>query len=283
MPRPSPTVRRRRLASLMRNFREEARKSREEAARHAGIAPITISRIETARHGPKAADILTLARFYGLDDERAEALATLARESRVKGWWQRYGTAIPDWFEVYVGLEEEVSELRSYQVSVILGLLQTERYMRALIADESGVSPEEADCRVALRLERQDRLTRHDGLRLWLVLDESSLRRIVGGPEVMREQFEHLLAMTSLPQVMVQVLPFAAGAHPGMDGAFDILTFPDPADAEVVYLQYRMGSVYLEESRFIREYAGLFDRLRAKALDPDDSRALIEQIAGTLR
>src|SRR5258708_40229594 len=100
----SPTVRRRRLASLMKELREAAGKSREEAARHAGIAPITISRIETAKHGPKAADILTLARFYGLDDQEAEELATLARQSRIKGAWNQHGDTMPRWFEVCVGL-----------------------------------------------------------------------------------------------------------------------------------------------------------------------------------
>src|SRR4051812_3639004 len=119
----SPTVRRRRLASLMKELRESAGKSRDEAARYAGIAPITVSRIETAVHGPKAADILTLARFYGLDEDRAEELATLARQSRIKGWWNQHGDSIPRWFEVYVGLEEEVSEVRVYQPELIFGLL----------------------------------------------------------------------------------------------------------------------------------------------------------------
>ncbi|GAA2720875.1 helix-turn-helix transcriptional regulator [Actinocorallia aurantiaca] len=278
----SPTVRRRRLASLMKELREAAGRTREEAARHAGIAAITISRIETAKHGPKAADILTLARFYGLDDEQAEDLATLARQSRIKGWWNQHGEAIPRWFEVYVGLEEEVSELRSYQPEAVFGLFQTESYVRALMGSEFALAPEELDRRVSVRMRRQNRLVEADAPKIWIVLNEAVLRRKVGGAEVMKAQLEHLAELALSSNIVIQVLTFDAGAHPAVDGAFHILGFPEPFDPDVTYVQYRLGGIYLEELGQVREYAEVFNHLRARSLGPDESRTLILRIAAEM-
>ena len=278
--RTSPTVRRRRLASEMRRLRRESGKTREEAARFADIAPATVSRIEAAVHAPKVADIMALCKFYGLDDERTEVLVTLARQSRQRGWWHQYSGSIPEWFEVYVGLEEEASEILTYESEAVPGLLQTERYMRAiLLADIRVPAEEEVERQVSLRLKRQERMTGGDAPKMWAVLNEAVIRRQVGGSETFLEQLEHITTLSRLNHINVVVLPYSAGAHPSMDGPCNVLRFPEPADPDVVYVQYRRGSIYLEDAADVDAYLDLFDHLRSRALSPDASRALMEQIA----
>lgn len=278
--RTSPTVRRRRLASLMRAHREAAGVSKEAAAGHAGISTRTVTRMEAAEHNVSPAVTESLARFYGLPDEQVAELVKLCRESRRKGWWHVYADAIPDWFEVYIGLEEEVSELRTYQPELVFGVLQTEEYFRALNrADLDPPRDEELERRVAVRLRRQERVTGEHPVKLRAVLNEAVLHRRVGGPEVMREQLLHLVKLSHLSNVTIQVLPFVSGAHPGVDGCFNILRFPEPADPDVVYLQSRLGSVFLERPEGIAHYAAIFDHLQVEALNQEESRALITQIA----
>lgn len=278
--RTSPTVRRRRLAAELRKIRKELGKTREEAARFAGISPVTITRMEAALHSPKPADVLALCKFYEIDEDRTDVLVALARQSRQRGWWQRYGGTIPDWFAFYVGLEEEASKLRTYHPEAIPGLLQTEGYIRAVML--SGIivpSDEELERRVAVRLKRQERITGHGALKLWAVVHEAALRVEVGGREMMREQLLRLIELSWANNITIQAMPFSAGAHPGNDGPFNILGFPDRADCDVVYLQNRRGSLYLEDQADIAAYSEIFDHLRARALGPDDSRVLIQRIA----
>ncbi|MFI0411101.1 helix-turn-helix domain-containing protein [Actinomadura sp. 3N508] len=277
--RTSPTVRRRRLASEMRRLRKESGRTREEAARFADIAPATVSRIEAAIHAPKVADIMALCKFYDLDDERTEVLVTLARQSRQRGWWQKYGDAIPAWFEVYVGLEEEVSEIRSYQSEAIFGLLQTEAYARAVLLADDNVSPDDGERMLEVRMRRQKVLEGPDRPKLWIIQNEAALRREVGGQAVMREQLDHLTSLSRMPGMTIQVLPLVSGAHPSMHGAFEILSFPDRRDPDVVYVDYRNGCIYLEESEEVDDYVQLFNQLRARALGPDETRTLIAQVA----
>ncbi|TDC61950.1 XRE family transcriptional regulator [Actinomadura sp. GC306] len=277
--RTSPTVRRRRLASEMRRLRRESGKTREEAARFADIAPATVSRIEAAVHAPKVADIMALCKFYGLDDERTDVLVTLARQSRQRGWWQKYGDAIPAWFEVYVGLEEEVSELRTYQSEVIFGLLQTEAYARAVLLADDNVSPDDGERMLEVRMRRQKLLDEGpERPKLWIIQNEAALRREVGGRAVMHEQLDRLMTISQLPGVTIQVLPLSSGAHPSMHGSFEILGFPDRRDPDVVYVDYRNGCIYLEGPGEVDDYAQLFNQLRARALGPDETRALIGEV-----
>jgi transcriptional regulator with XRE-family HTH domain len=276
--RTSPTVRRRRLAAEMRRLRKESGRGREEAATAGGIAPATLSRIEAGSHAPSPGAIALLCKFYGVSEEHTDALVALARESRKRGWWQKYGEGIPDWFEVYVGLEEEAAEVRSYQPVSIYGLLQTEAYAKAVLTVDRTVGEQEGARRVEVRLKRQELLEGTDSPALWTIMDEAVLRREIGGRPVMREQLEHLLVISRLAGVMVQVIPNAAGAHASMDSAFTIIGFPDRRDPDVAYVQYRRGSIYLEEPAEVDDYDQLFNQLRAKALGFEESRALIAQI-----
>ncbi|HEX6467804.1 MAG TPA: helix-turn-helix transcriptional regulator [Streptosporangiaceae bacterium] len=282
--RTSPTLRRRRLAAEMRRLRAESGKNRDQVAHEATIASATIHRIETAAHAPSPAHILMLCKVYGVSEERTEFLVTLARQSRLKGWWHRYSGAIPSWFQVYVGIEEEASSIRIYQSEVVPGLVQTEAYARATYAAEPIVPPDdEIDRHVAVRLGRLKQLLEvGDPPEIWLVLSEAALRRRVGGAETMREQLQHLIKISRLPTVTLQVLPYEAGAHPATMGAFHILGFPEPADPDVVYLEYRTGSLYLEDAEEIKSYTLMFDHLRVQALGRNESRALIKRVIDDL-
>ena len=278
--RSSPTVRRRRLAAELRKLRKESGKTREQVAEFVGCSPVTVTRIESAQSAPRLADTARMLEFYGVSGQRREVLMKLCAEARRRGWWQQYSGAIPAWFEVYVGIEGEVSEIRSYQPEAIDGRLQTESYIRALmLADVTVPSGDELERRIAVRMKRQEQLSGDDAPKMWVVLNEAALRRRAGGPAAMREQLLRLIDLSRSSKVVVQVLTYAAGAHPAMDGAFEILRFPDAADPDVVYLQYRRGSIYLEDSADVGAYAELFDHLRARALGPDESRALIARLA----
>lgn len=278
--RSSPTVRRRRLAAELRKLRKESGKTREQVAQFVGCSPVTVTRIESAQSAPRLADTARMLEFYGVTGARREVLMTLCSEARRRGWWHQYSGAIPAWFEVYVGIEGEVSEIRSYQPEAIDGRLQTEGYIRALmLADVDVPSGEELERRIAVRMTRQEQLKGDDAPKMWVVLNEAALRREVGGRNTMRDQLTHLIEVSRSNKVVVQVLTYGAGAHPAMDGAFEILRFPDAADPDVVYLQYRRGSIYLEDPADVEAYAELFDHLRARALGPDESRALIARLA----
>ncbi|TMQ89816.1 helix-turn-helix domain-containing protein [Actinomadura soli] len=278
--RTSPTVRRRRLAAIMRQLRKDAKKTREEAATFASISPVTISRIEAAAHNPKPGDIAMLCKFYALGEQETDELVTLARQCRIKGWWQKYDDVLLKGFDVYVGLEEEAAELRSYQPELITGLLQTPDYMRALVLAELDVPDEvELERRVTVRMRRQENLLSGDAPdQIWAIVHEGALRLQVGGPDVMRGQLQHLLDLARTNLLTLQVLPFAAGAHPGMQTGFYLLGFTHPADPDIAYIEYRTGGIFLEHPDEVSVYAKVFDQLRARATGPDEARSLIERI-----
>jgi transcriptional regulator with XRE-family HTH domain len=283
--RPSPTVRRRRLRYELRRLRDEHGLTIEQVQERSGgdIKSPSISRWESGERTVRPTDLRLLLDIYQVDGERREALLTLARQAKERGWWQSYGSAIPQWFQVYVGLEAEASSVRVYEAELVHGLLQTPGYYRAFLqAAPAAAIDAEADRKIEVRLARQERLTGDDPPEYWAMLNEAVIRRVVGGAEVMREQLGHIAEMAGLPHVNVQVLPFSAGVHPAMDGSFEILGFPEPGDPDVVYLENQAGSLYLEEQPEIDRYARMFSHLMAKALDPEESRRMIARIAGDL-
>jgi transcriptional regulator with XRE-family HTH domain len=283
--RPSPTVRRRRLRYELRRLRDEHGLTIEQVQERSGgdIKAPSISRWENGERSVRPTDLRLLLDIYHVDAERREALLTLARQAKERGWWQSYGSAIPQWFQVYVGLEAEASSVRVYEAELVHGLLQTADYYRAFLrAAPAAAGDDEADRKIEVRLARQERLTADDPPEYWAVLNEAVIRRVVGGAHVMREQLDHIAEMAGLPHVNIQVLPFGAGVHPAMDGSFEILGFPEPGDPDVVYLENQAGSLYLEEQPEIDRYARMFSHLIAKALDPEESRRMIARIAGDL-
>jgi hypothetical protein len=162
------------------------------------------------------------------------------------------------------------------------GLLQTPDYYRAFLRTAPAADGEEAERKIEVWIARQERIRGDDPSEYWAVLNEAVIRRTVGGAEVTRTKLHHIAELATLSQVNVQVLPFGAGAHPAMDGAFSILGFSEAADPDVVYLENQAGSLYLEEAAEIDRYARMFSHLIAKALDPEESRRLIARIAADL-
>jgi transcriptional regulator with XRE-family HTH domain len=279
-----PTVRRRRLGTELRKLRESNGYKLEEVAGQLGVAPSTLSRIETGKAPTKSVYLNRMLEMYGVvEPGQRQVLVDMAREGHRKGWWAAYDDVLPSGFDIYVGLEAETAAVRGYEISVVHGLLQTPDYARAVLREMfPRYGHEQLDRLVDLRIERQRRFDDDPPLELWAILDEAVIRRPVGGSQVMRGQLEHLLDMAARPGVTVQVLPFDCGAHAGHLGPFSILEFPDRTDSEVAYVESVAGNIYLEKDREVRTQVEAFDRLRAAALAPAASVELIAQIAREL-
>jgi transcriptional regulator with XRE-family HTH domain len=277
-----PTVRRRRLGSELRRLRESQSIKLEEVAERLGLAPSTLSRIETGKAPTRTAYLNALLELYGVTDPgQRQVLLEMAREGHRKGWWPLWDGVLPTGFGIYVGLEAEAASLRVYEAQVVHGLLQTEDYARAVMSTvRRRQTPEEIERLVQLRMQRQEVLHRNDPLELWLILDEAVLRRMAGSSQVMRQQLEYLHEASQWPNVTLQVLSFGSGLHPGMGGPFAIIEFPERLDPDVVYTEGVTGQAYIEErDREVRARSETFDLLRATALPPADSVRLIRSIS----
>lgn len=276
-----PTVRRRRLGFELRRLREAHSFKLEDAAERLGLAPSTLSRIETGKAPTRTAYLTTMFEMYGVvDPVQRQALIDMARDGHRKGWWARYDDVLPTGFDIYVGLEAEASALRVFEDQVVHGLLQTEAYARIVMsAVRTQQSARQIDRAVELRVQRQEALTRDDPLKLWLILNEAVIRRAVGGADVMGGQLAHLVKASEWPSVTLQVLPLSSGAHPALNGPFCILEFPERTDPDVVYTEGVAGHAYLERDSDVRACAEAFDLLRAAALSPADSAEMIHNVA----
>lgn len=277
-----PTVRRRRLGSELRRLRESQSIKLEEVADRLGLAPSTLSRIETGKAPTRTAYLNAMFEIYGVDDPgQRQALLEMAREGHRKGWWAVWDGVLPTGFGIYVGLEAEAASLRVYEAQVVHGLLQTEDYARAVMSTvRRRQTRDEIERLVRLRMQRQEVLTREDPLEVWIILDEAVLRRMVGPSELMRAQLDHLYEASQWPNVTLQVLTFGSGIHPGMGGPFAIIEFPERTDPDVVYTEGVTGQAYIEErEREVRLRTEAFDLLRAAALPPADSAQLILSIS----
>ncbi|WP_418957581.1 helix-turn-helix domain-containing protein [Streptomyces tritici] len=275
----NPTVRRRRLGQELRRLRELKGMTAEQVAERLLVSQSKISRLENGRRSISQRDVRDLCGVYEVEDDRVvESLMQMAKDSRQQGWWHAFGD-IP--YSVYIGLETDAESLRVYEPQVIPGLLQTHRYAEALIAGALPEStPGEIEKRVNVRTRRQDRIKAQDApLRLWAVIDEGALRRIVGNRQLMIEQLEHLIEQSQLPHVTVQVLPFDMGAHPGISGHYAILEFPDASDSSVVYIEGVTSDLYLEKANDVAKYSVMYEHLRAQALNVEQTRQFIEGIA----
>ncbi|ARF62312.1 MULTISPECIES: helix-turn-helix transcriptional regulator [Streptomyces] len=275
----NPTVRRRRLGQELRRLRELKGMTAEEVAERLLVSQSKISRLENGRRSISQRDVRDLCGVYEVEDHRiVDSLMQMAKDSRQQGWWHAFGD-IP--YSVYIGLETDAESLRVYEPQMIPGLLQTRAYAEALI---SGALPEappsDIEKRVNVRSRRQDRVNSPDNpLRLWAVIDESALRRVVGDKQVMLDQLEHLVEQSHLPHVTVQVLPFDMGAHPGINGQYAILEFPDAADSSVVYIEGVTSDLYLEKANDVQRYSVMYEHLRAQALNVEQTREFISKIA----
>ncbi|MDX6394297.1 MAG: hypothetical protein QOJ73_5360 [Streptosporangiaceae bacterium] len=280
--RSTPTVRHRRLAAELRRLRESAGLTQEDVSERTGKDRSTLYRLENAQQRPQRSTLIQLLDLYGTDQERRTELLTLLREAGQRGWMQLDRSDLREIYADYISFESEARSVSDYESLFIPGLLQTEDYARAVIRGALPQATEEqVESRVAARMERQALLTRDNPLQLWAIMDEAAARRIVGGPAVMREQLARLRDTAALPNVTVQVIPYDAGAHPGMPGSFIVLEFPDPADQSLVYIDSMAGDLFLDAGMEVRRYILTFGHLRAAALRPDESVTLLAAIAGT--
>ncbi|WP_432747521.1 helix-turn-helix domain-containing protein [Streptomyces sp. JH002] len=283
------TVPRRQLGRNLRELRSRARLTVRAAARKLEWSEAKMWRIETGQTPLRSLDVQAMCFVYGAPSDLTEALMGLAKETKARGWWHAYGDVIPEGFDVYVGLEEAATRLATYENEVVPGLLQTERYAREIIRVHlRGISEEELEGRVRLRVERQSLLTRvTDPPELRVALSEAVLRRPIGGDGVMVEQLAHLIYMSGLPHITVRVVPFLAGAHAGLvTGPFVILRFPlngDGNDSEppTVYADGYTGGLYLDKPREVQQYEQAFEGTWEAALDERASRVLIAEVAGS--
>ncbi|MGK5550069.1 helix-turn-helix domain-containing protein [Actinomadura kijaniata] len=269
--RGGPTVLRILLGSQLRRLREARGISTEDAGYEIRGSHSKISRMELGRVGFKERDVADLLTLYGVTDPAERApLLELAREANTPGWWHQYGDVLPSWFETYLGLEEAASLLRAYEVQFVPGLLQTEEYAQAVVRlGYPDATDEETERRVRVRMTRQERFTQRGAPTLWAVVDEGVLRRPLGGPAVMRRQLEHLIAMTELPNVTLQVVRFGAGGHAAAGGPFTILRFAEPGLSDVVYLEQLTSALYLDKASDVDIYMQAMNNLCVTASRPD--------------
>ncbi|MFI6736314.1 helix-turn-helix domain-containing protein [Nonomuraea sp. NPDC050451] len=277
--RQPPTVRMRRLAAELRRLRETAGLSQEDVTAQTGVNVATLYRIETGRTKPQPRTLHALLTAYGVTDRDRDALVHLQKDAGKRGWLHPSDSGLPEQYTAYINFEAEAREILNFETIFVPGLLQTAHYAREVI---SGVLPTATDDqvqrRVDARLKRQLLLTAPDSPRLWAVIDEAALHRRVGGPTVMRDQLRHLAAQARNPQITIQVVPFKAGAHPGMPGSFIILRFGVIAP-DIVYIDSMGGDLFLEEEAELIRHNMVFEHLRAVALSPSDTATLLKALS----
>jgi transcriptional regulator with XRE-family HTH domain len=263
-----PTVQRLVLGGHLRRLREQAGMTTERAAASIRGSHSKISRMEHGRVGFKVRDIGDLLTLYGVGEgTEREALLKLASEANTPGWWQAYSDILPHWVEPYFGLEAAASVIREFELQFVPGLLQIEDYARAVIRLGNLPSEEEVIRRAQARVSRQEILRREDPPKMWAVLDEGALSRMIGSPQVMKAQLRHLIEMCEHPAVTLQILPFSAGAHRAMGGPFTILRYNEPDLRDVVYIEQLTSALYLDKPTEVDAYIEVIEEVCLQA-DP---------------
>jgi transcriptional regulator with XRE-family HTH domain len=280
----SPTVRRWQLANRLRNLRASTGLSIEQVATQMLASPSKISRIETGVRPPTPRDLRDLGQIYGTSADTVRELTEMLRESKQRAWWQNFNE-VASRSSTYLDLEDAATGISWYETIRIPGLLQTADYTRASIqAVIPSLGSDAVDQYVESRAARQHLLNAKPPLSLWVILDESAVRRQVGGPKVMSEQVHRLIEIaTDLPNVTLQLLPFSAGGHAGMDGSFSILRFPAGSLSDVVYIENRTGHLFLNRDEDIEVFREVLNYLRATASSPEESISLLQDIASNLQ
>jgi transcriptional regulator with XRE-family HTH domain len=277
----SPTVHRRQLGAELRRLRKAAGMGIEQVAKELGCSQTRVSRIETGkgRATARPADVTKLCELYQVTDEQhIRMLLEILSNSQKRGWWEPYNDVLPSGLEVYVGLETDARAEHAWEPLLVHGLLQTPDYARAVLQSGATHRLHDIDSLVQVRVERQKLLSRAESpLELWAIMDEAVIRRPLGGAGTMRDQLQYLLEVSAMPNIVIQVVPYGKGGHPGLGGAFSLLEFEE--DDPVVYVDCPAGNLYLEKRADVRRFMSTFHLLRATALDPDESVALLQHTA----
>lgn len=270
------------LGKQLEQLRKRAGLTYAQAARAIGVSDATVRRMENAKVARlRPAEVEKLLRLYGVTGEREiAAFLQSVDEAGQRGWWHTYRDVMPEWYAAYLSLEQAATQIRAYEPQFVHGLLQTEGYIRATLTSGNPRVPQEAtERRITLRLRRQDLLHRRNPPHLWAVVDETVLRRPVGGPEVMRAQIGHLLALSELPHVVLQIMRFDRGHHPAMStGAFHLFRFQAREMPDVVYLSGLLGATYLDKPEDVVVYRETLDRLSAQAPSINTTKATLEKL-----
>lgn len=266
--RAAPTVGQVVLGRRLQELRETAGLKREEAAKVLRVAPATVRRMEMAEVALKIPYVQILLTAYGVGADEVAAFVALAEEANQPGWWQRYHDVLPDWFSLYVSLEGAARIVRSYEPHFVPGLLQTEDYARSVL--EAGTignaGGDAVERHVSLRMERQRLLERPDPPHLWVVMDETVLRRPVSiHGRVMREQLDKLLEFAARDRVTLQVAEFEDGPHPGTYAPFTLFRFAEPELPDMVFTEYLTGALYLDSRAEVSAHLEVLDHMTARA------------------
>lgn len=279
----SPAVGRRQVALDLRRYRLAAGRTIEDVARHLECSPAKVSRMETGVVRVRVQDLRAMLELYGLAESERQQLFGLVRQARRRGWWQAYTDVVPPDSATFYGLEDGAVSISLHSPALVPGLLQTERYARALIGSVPGLPGDLVDRRVELRMRRQRMLLRHDPPALCVVLDEAVLCRAIGGQTVIAEQLDHLLEIAARPQVVLQVVPFGAGAHAAAGVGFTVFGFADPAVTPVVYGEQLSRNTYLDQPDEVATYVTALDEAQRVAATPECSHELIAERARGFR
>ncbi|OKJ84971.1 XRE family transcriptional regulator [Streptomyces sp. CB01883] len=268
------------LGKRLQELREASGLSREEAARVLRVASATVRRMEMAEVALKIPYVQVLLDAYGVAEDEAASFVGLAEDANQPGWWQRFHDVLPDWFSLYVSLEGAARVIRSYEPHFVPGLLQTEAYARAVM--EAGTIgqtvPETIERHVSLRMERQTLLERDDPPHLWVIMDETVLRRPVSvRPEVMRGQLDRLLEYAERDRVTLQLAEFASGPHPGTYAPFTLFRFAEPELPDMVFTEYLTGALYLDSRREVAAHLEVLDHMTARAASAQRTRKLLQE------
>jgi transcriptional regulator with XRE-family HTH domain len=267
------------LGKRLKQLREQAGVSFEEAARAIEVTPLTVRRIEKAEVGLRIPYVKELLRTYGVPATEIDDFLALAREANQPGWWYKYRDVLPEWFSAYVSLESEASVIRLYEPHYVPGLLQTNDYATALMrVGFPNASQEDVARRVALRTKRQDLLAKPDAPAIWAILEETVLRRPVGGAEVMRAQIDRLHEVLDMPKVRIQVMRFGVGAHPGAFGPFHHFRFGFSELPDVIYTESLAGAVYVDRPADVVTYLEVLDRMSVQAEPVARTRAILGEL-----
>jgi transcriptional regulator with XRE-family HTH domain len=278
-----PTALRIILGTQLRRLREAAEISPAQASQAIRGSTSKISRLELGRVGLKERDVADLLTLYGVTDpSEREQFLSMVRQSNEPGWWYRFADLMPEWFQDFVGLEEAAARILTCEVQFVPGLMQTEQYARAIATSgHPELATEDAEWRVTLRMRRQKVLHRPSPPRLWAVIDESVLHRPLGGRDVLVEQIDHLLELTTLPHVTLQVMPLSLSGY-AAEGAFTMLRFAEPELPDIVYIEHLTGAFYLDKRDDFEQYCRVFDQLTVDAYTPRETRQLLMKARAAL-
>lgn len=264
------------LGGRLRKLREAAGISPEDAGFAIRASASKISRMELGRTGFKPRDVADLLVLYRVSQDERATLLAMAEPANASGWWQAYSDVIPAWFAPYLGLEQAAAIIRTYEVQFIPGLLQTEDYTEAVLRiGASDITAQETSQQVSVRMRRQQILHRSSPPRLWAVIDEAALRRPIGGVDVARAQLRHLVEMTQLSHVTIQVAPFSGGSRAIASGPVTVLRFPEAELNDLVYLEQHTSTRYLTKPADRLYYWNILNRLATEAAPPGESRAIL--------